>query len=149
MIFGLPRSLGPLFCSIAVGACTCCGTARAADPPKDLLATTRAAVTAAHLTPYDVGSRYGQALGASETCTGGKITEKGAVLTALYTGAHLDEFGVQEKKIYDAWMRVKHCVGNDDAGQCKVIVDESCAAALSEVGPKGTAFPGLLEISRP
>jgi hypothetical protein len=148
MSFASPRRLGFLLGLIVVWTPADRG-AWAADPPKDLLATTRAGVNAAHLTPYDVGSRYAQALGASETCTGGKMTAKGSVLSSLYTGTNLDEFSTQEKRIYDAWMKVKHCVRDDDPGQCKVILDESCAAALSEVGPKGTALPGLLEISRP
>ncbi len=138
------------FCGfIAVSTWAGSGAALANEPPKDILSTTRAAVTAAHLTPYDVGSRYAQALGASETCTGGKLTDKGAALNSLYTGANLDEFSAQEKKIYEAWQKVKHCVRDDNPDQCKVIIDESCAAALSEVGPSGTAFPGLLEIVRP
>ncbi len=86
---------------------------------------------------------------AAETCTGGKTTDKAAVLASMYTGADLDEFSAQEKKIYDAWMRAKHCVRDDNQDQCTVIIDESCASAISEIGPKGTALPGLLEISIP
>jgi hypothetical protein len=123
--------------------------ASANEPPKDLLAATRAAIAATNLTPYDIGSRYGQALGASETCPGGSLTAKGAVLPSVYTDSKLAEFGVQEKKIYEAWMRVKHCVRDDSPGQCKVIIDESCATALAEIGPTGSAVPGLFEIARP
>jgi hypothetical protein len=123
--------------------------AQAAEEPKDLLAATRAAIAATNLTPYDIGSRYGQALGASETCPGGSLTAKAAVLPSVYTDAKLAEFIAQQKKIYDAWMRVKHCVRDDTPGQCKVIIDESCATALSEIGPSGSAVPGLFEISRP
>lgn len=143
---GRPKSLGPLFGSIAT--CICCGTA-AAEPPKDIVTSTRSAVSAAHLTPRDAGSRYGQALGAVEICAGTKVTDRASALSALYSGADLKEFNTQEKKIYDAWMKVKHCVREDDPNQCKVIVDESCAAAMTEIGPTGTAMPGLLEISRP
>ncbi len=140
------KSLGSLFSYLAM--CSCCGTA-AAEPPKDIVTSTRAAVSAAHLTPRDVGSRYGQALGAVEVCAGAKVTERASALSALYSGAGLEEFNTQEKKIYDAWMKVKHCVREDDPNQCKVIVDESCAAAMTEIGPTGTALPGLLEISHP
>lgn len=126
-----------------------CATAQAADQPKDLLTTMRAAISSANLTPYDVGSRYAQAVGASETCPGGKITDKAAILTSVYTGAELAVFGAQEKKIYDAWMRAKHCAQDEPTNQCKVVIDESCASAISEIGPAGTAFPGLLEINRP
>ncbi|WP_156150789.1 hypothetical protein [Hyphomicrobium sp. 99] len=126
-----------------------CWGAAAADAPEDIVATTRAAVASARLTPRDTGSRYGQALGAVELCTGAKVTDKASTLPALYSGEELDIFNAQQKKIYDAWIRVKHCVREDDPNQCKVIIDESCAAALTEIGPKGTAFPGLLEFNRP
>jgi hypothetical protein len=149
MRFGLSNKIGALVVSTAATSSVFWNTAWAADPPKDLLSATRAAVTAANLTPYDVGSRYAQALGAAETCTGGKATDKAAVLATLYTGTKLDEFSAQEKKIYDAWMRVKHCSEDDGQNQCKIVIEESCAAAISEIGPSGTAFPGLFEIARP
>jgi hypothetical protein len=149
MGFSRPKNLAYLLCTFTVWTWICCQPATAADPPKSLLSTTRAAITAANLTPYDVGSRYGQALGAAETCAGGKTTDKAAVLASLYTGGDLDEFSTQEKKIYDAWMRAKHCVRDDNQDQCAVIIDESCASAISEIGPNGTALPGLLEISTP
>ncbi len=144
-----PKSLGYLFCSIVGWIAICAQTAEAADQPKDLLSATRAAIKETNLTPYDVGSRYGQALGAAETCAGGKVTDKTSILASLYTGANLEEFKAQEKKIYDAWMNAKHCVRDDHPDQCKVIIDESCAAAISEIGPKGTVLPGLFEISNP
>ena len=145
----LSNSLGALLFSAAAWLSPCPDAAWAADPPKDLLSTTRAAVAATNLTPYDIGSRYGQALGASETCTGGKLTDKAAVLVSLYTGTNLEEFSAQEKKVYDAWMRAKHCFEDESQNQCKIVIDESCAAAISEIGPSGTAFPGLFEITRP
>ncbi|WP_423415065.1 hypothetical protein RLW55_18870 [Hyphomicrobium sp. B1] len=123
--------------------------ATAADPPKDLLTATRAAIAATNLTSYDIGSRYAQARGASETCPGGKLTDKAAVLPSVYKGPELDVFNAQEKKIYDAWMRAKHCAQDDPSNQCKLVIDESCAAAVSEIGPSGSAFPGLFEITHP
>ncbi|MGO4685718.1 hypothetical protein [Hyphomicrobium sp. 2TAF46] len=146
MRLGRHKTLGSIFGAIAISVSW---GAAAAETPEDIVATTRAAVTTARLTPRDTGSRYGQALGAVELCTGAKVTGKASALPVLYTGTELDEFNAQQKKIYDAWIRVKHCVREDDPNQCKVIVDESCAAALTEIGPKGTAFPGLLEFSRP
>ncbi len=143
---GRSKSLGSLF--ISVVTCICCRTALA-DPSKDIVTSTRSAVSASHLTPRDTGSRYGQALGAVEVCAGTRVTERASALSKLYSGTDIEEFNAQEKKIYDAWMKVKHCVREDDPNQCKVIVDESCAAAMTEIGPKGTALPGLLEISHP
>jgi len=146
MRLGRHKTLGSIFSAIVISVSW---GAAADETPEDIVATTRDAVTSAHLTPRDTGSRYGQALGAIELCNGAKVTDKASALPALYTGAELDEFNAQQKKIYDAWIRVKHCVREDDPNQCKVIIDESCAAALSEIGPKGTAFPGLLDFSRP
>jgi hypothetical protein len=113
---------------------------------EDVVAAARAAVTTAGLTPKDAGARYGQALGAVEICIGSKVTEKASALNSVYSGAELEAFKAQAAKIYDAWIKVKNCVREDDPNQCKVIMDESCAAALSEIGPSGTALPGLLEM---
>lgn len=146
MNLGRHKSLGSIIGAIAM--CMSWGAA-AAEPPEDIVGATRAAVASARLTPRDTGSRYGQALGAAELCVGAKVTDKASALPALYSAPDLEEFNAQQKKIYDAWIKVKHCVREDDPNQCKVIIDESCAAALTEIGPKGTAFPGLLEFSRP
>jgi hypothetical protein len=97
------------------------------------------------LTPHDVGSRYGQALGAVEICHGVSTTVKVPPLNALYTGADLKNFKAQATKIYDAWIKLKQCTLVDQPSECKVVVDESCAAAISEIGPSGTVFPGLVE----
>lgn len=97
------------------------------------------------LTPHDVGSRYGQALGAVEICHGVSTTVKVPPLNALYTGADLKSFKAQATKIYDAWIKLKQCALVDQPSECTVVVDESCAAAISEIGPSGTVLPGLVE----
>ncbi|HEY8195296.1 MAG TPA: hypothetical protein VIF13_09610 [Hyphomicrobium sp.] len=117
--------------------------AASADPSKEAIAATRAAVS--EMTPKDVGSRYGQALGAVEVCTGTKATDKVSQINAIYTGADLQSFTTQATKIREAWNRLKLCAIADNPSQCKVIADESCAAAIAEIGPSGTVLPGLLE----
>jgi hypothetical protein len=108
--------------------------------------TAAAAQTAvAQMTPYDVGSRYGQALGAVEICPGMMTTLKVPALHTLYTGANLQTFKAQATKIYDAWVKLKQCALVDDPNQCRMVVDESCAAAIGEIGPSGSVLPGLLE----
>lgn len=146
---GRPKHLGHLVWSIAAWISICCQPTLAADASKDALAIIRSTIKRGNMTPYDVGSRYGQALGAAETCTGGKATDKAAILATLYAGTNLEEFNTQEKKIYDAWMNAKHCIREDNSSQCKVIIDESCAAAITEIGPNGSVIPGLFEISKP
>lgn len=97
------------------------------------------------LTPHDVGSRYGQALGAVEICHGVSTTAKVPPLNTLYAGADLKSFKAQALKIYDAWIKLKQCTVIDQPTECKVVIDESCAAAISEIGPSGTVLPGLVD----
>jgi hypothetical protein len=97
------------------------------------------------LSPYDVGSRYGQALGAVEICHGVSTTAKVPPLNALYAGADLKSFKAQARKIYDTWIKLKQCTVIDQPTECKVVIDESCAAAMSEIGPSGTVLPGLVD----
>jgi hypothetical protein len=136
------RSLPMVLLAVAIGS----GSA-AAEPSDKAVASAKAAV--AKLTPRDAGARYGQALGAIEVCVGTTLTEKASALGSVYTGADLEAFKAQSAKIYGAWIKVKHCVRQDDPNQCKVIMDESCTAAIAEIGPSGTALPGLLEPPRP
>jgi len=112
---------------------------------EDIVASTRAAVAAARMTPKDAGARYGQALGAVEICIGYKISRRASALESIFSGTDVEAFKAQAAKIYDAWVKVKNCVRQDDPNQCKVIMDESCASAISEIGPSGTALPGLLD----
>src|SRR5262249_28478092 len=88
--------------------------------------TAEAAQTAvSKMTPHDVGSRYGQALGAVEICPGMMTTVKVPALNRLYNGPNLQTFKAQATKIYDAWVKLKQCALVDDPNQCRMIVDES------------------------
>lgn len=108
-------------------------------------ATDAARSAVALMTPHDVGSRYGQALGAVEICPGAQTTVKVPALNTIYTGTDLQTFKAQATKIYDAWIKLKQCAIVDDPSECRVVIEESCAAAVTEIGPSGTVFPGLLE----
>jgi len=114
-----------------------------AAPAADAKDTARSDV--AQMTPHDVGSRYGQALGAVEICPETQTTRKVPALNAIYAGEDLQTFKTQATKIYDAWTHLKQCASVDDPGECRVVVEESCAAAVIEIGPSGTIFPGLIE----
>lgn len=114
-----------------------------AAPAAEVTDAARSAV--AQMTPHDVGSRYGQALGAIEICPGSQTTVKVPALNTIYTGADLQTFKAQATKIYDAWLKLKQCAIVDDPSECRVVIEESCAAAVTEIGPSGTVFPGLLE----
>lgn len=117
--------------------------AMSAPTTADDIADLKASI--AGLTPKDVGARYGQALGAVEICIGAKVTDKAKSLKALFSDADLQAFEVQSSKIYKAWTKVKACTNQDDPNQCKVIMDQSCAAAVAEIGPKGSAISGLID----
>jgi hypothetical protein len=107
-------------------------------------ATDAARTEVAQMTPHEVGSRYGQALGAVEICPGAQTTVKVPALNTVYTGEELQTFKMQATKIYDAWIKLKQCAIIDDPSECRVVIEESCAAAVIEIGPSGTVFPGLL-----
>lgn len=104
--------------------------------------------TAAVTPVREAAARYGQALGAVEICFGAKITPKAEKLSASYSGSDSEIFKKQAAKIFDAWIKVKGCVRQDDPNQCKIIMDKSCEAAEAEIGPKGSAIPGLVEFAK-
>lgn len=116
-----------------------------AAAPSETEAKDAARSAVAQMTPHDVGSRYGQALGVIEICPGAQTTVKVPALNTIYTGADLQTFQAQASRIFNAWIKLKQCGTFDDPNECRVVVEESCAAALIEIGPTGTVFPGLLE----
>lgn len=95
--------------------------------------------------PKDAGVRYGQALGVLEVCYGSKLTDKGKALEQTFKGADVDAFKLAAAGVYDAWVKVRGCTNQKDPNTCKIIMDKSCLAAESEIGPNGTALPGLVE----
>ncbi len=96
------------------------------------------------LNARDAGARYGQALGALEICIGTKTTDQLAALLASYSGDDQQVFKDQAAKVFEAWVKVKNCKRQDDPNQCKIIMDRSCESAFAEIGPAGTAIPGLI-----
>lgn len=125
--------------AVALAASGAAGAAPEGEPED----AARSAI--AQMTPHEVGSRYGQALGAVEICRGVQTTAKVPALNAVYSGADLETFKAQARKIYDAWIRLKQCAIAEDPSECRVVIEESCAAAITDIGPKGGVFPGLLD----
>jgi hypothetical protein len=101
---------------------------------------------ASPLTPQEAGARYGEALGAIEICDGTALTDKAKNLKSSFAGAELDRFTAQAAKIYSAWVTVKNCVHQHDPNPCRIITQKSCLEAISEIGPHGSALPGLLDV---
>lgn len=130
---------------LLVGAATVLAVPGSVDAAPAVEATDATRSAVAQMTPHEVGSRYGQALGAIEICPGAQTTVKVPALNTLYKGADLQTFKAQATKIYEAWLKLKQCAIVDDPSECRVVIEESCAAATTEIGPSGTVFPGLLE----
>ena len=133
--------------AVAIAASGFCATAvRAADAAAPDTATpdtaTPAGAPAAEARA--AGARYGQALGAVEICVGSKVTDKAKGLGAAFKDGDLETYTQQAAKVYDTWLKVKDC-RKDDPNQCKIIMDKSCEAAETEIGPDGTVMPGLVE----
>ncbi len=135
--------------AVAIAAAGFCATAvRAADAAAPDTATpdtaTPAGAPAAATDARAAGARYGQALGAVEICVGSKVTDKAKGLGAAFKDGDLETYTQQAAKVYDTWLKVKDC-RKDDPNQCKIIMDKSCEAAETEIGPDGTVMPGLVE----
>lgn len=93
----------------------------------------------------DAGVRYGQALGVLEVCYGSKLTDKARALESTFTGADLEAFKASAADVYQSWVSVRGCTNQKDPNTCKIIMDKSCLAAESEIGPAGNAMAGLVE----
>jgi hypothetical protein len=104
--------------------------------------------SAAELSPQYAGQRYGQALGVIEVCHGSKLTAKADGLPKSFSGADLEAFKAAAADVFEAWNSVKNCVNGTDPNQCKIIMDQSCLTAESEIGLTGRALSGLVEFAK-
>ena len=95
------------------------------------------------------GAHYGQALGAIEVCPGATLTNSGKALETSYSGAARESFMAAAASVYQSWRKVRRCADTLDPNPCKIILDESCAAAAAEIGPRGRVLPGLVDFSAP
>ncbi len=97
------------------------------------------------LSPTVAGQRGGEAAGAALVCYGLRITKQGAELRSQFQGADLAEFDAQAGKVLEAWQLVKTCTHAGGPNECKVSQQWNCLMALREIGPQGSALPGLIE----
>lgn len=102
------------------------------------------ALEAADLSPKDAGARYGQAIGASLSCRGARLTPAAQRLEAAYAGAALEEFKSAAAKIAALWRTAMSCEKAREINACRLMMERNCAIAASEIGPRGAALPGLL-----
>lgn len=112
-----------------------------------LLATVSAADAAAKaLSAREAGARYGQAAGVAIVCYGLEVvTARVEELRARYRDTDLSEFDAEASKILAAWKETASCRNSHGPNPCKLSQVWSCQEALREIGPQGTAAPGLVE----
>ncbi|MEZ5899274.1 MAG: hypothetical protein R3D51_07235 [Hyphomicrobiaceae bacterium] len=100
---------------------------------------------AAEHTPREAGARYAQALGAAEVCPGVRASKMVEALKHEFHGEALYQFNAQAATVYGEWLKVKNCMAPHDPNPCRIVVQLSCKAAISEIGPNGSAYPDLLQ----
>lgn len=101
-------------------------------------------------TAVDAGRRYGQAQAAARFCPGGKLLAKVEELRARFHDADKAAFEAEAAKMAQAWDLTLGCQeGDQETGRpnlrCRQVKRLSCRQAWREIGPEGTAIPGLIE----
>jgi hypothetical protein len=99
----------------------------------------------AQISATEAGRRYGEAAGAALVCYGLKLTPQFDKLRARFQGDDLGTFDSEARKIVAAWRKTQTCELAGGPNDCKISQQWSCRQAIQEVGPQGTAVPGLLE----
>jgi hypothetical protein len=94
----------------------------------------------------EAGRRFGEAAGAALLCYGLRIRpDKVEELRSSYRADALADFDEQAAKTLQAWQAAKTCENANGPNECKVSQQWSCLQAVQEIGPGGSAVPGLIE----
>jgi hypothetical protein len=108
---------------------------------------------AQNLSVAEQGARHGQALSAAKICPGARTTAKVTALAAAVKEADRAAFEAASQTIVTAWDKAFLCQDVDPAqapreiNSCRKSKILSCTSTWSEIGPDGTALPGLLEFA--
>lgn len=108
---------------------------------------------AANLSLDERGARHGQALSAAKICPGARTTAKVAALAASIPASDRPAFDAASARILAAWEKAFLCQDVDPAqapreiNSCRKSKILSCTSTWSEIGPEGSALPGLLEFT--
>jgi hypothetical protein len=94
--------------------------------------------------PKLAGARYGQALGASMVCPFIAMQPAAESLLRRFDGADLEAFKTEAQRVALVWKKTLGCDPRADINRCRVLSEKSCSEALKEIGPDGTAEPGLI-----
>ncbi|MGE5266570.1 MAG: hypothetical protein ACM3L9_04305 [Deltaproteobacteria bacterium] len=101
----------------------------------------------------ELGARHGQALAAAKICPGARTTAKVTELAASLTTGERPAFEAASNKILAAWDKAFACKDVDPAqyprevNSCRKAKILSCSSTWTEIGPEGSAIPGLLEFA--
>jgi hypothetical protein len=107
----------------------------------------------ASLSLDEQGARHGQALAAMATCPGARTTIKVAELADAIASEDREAFEAASKQIVEAWQKAFTCQDVDPAQSpremngCRKAKILSCTMTWREIGPEGSALPGLLEFA--
>lgn len=118
-----------------------------------LISTVGAHAGAASLSIDEQGARHGQALSAAKICPGARITANVAALAEAVNESDRAAFNASSQKIVVAWDKAFVCQDVDPAqypreiNACRKSKILSCSQTWSEIGPDGSALPGLLEFA--
>ncbi|MCU0953198.1 MAG: hypothetical protein MUC37_01005 [Hyphomicrobium sp.] len=101
----------------------------------------------------DLGARHGQALAAARICPGARTTGKVAELAASLPAGQQPAFEAASSRILAAWDKAFACKDVDPAqyprevNSCRKAKILTCSSTWAEIGPEGSALPGLLEFA--
>jgi hypothetical protein len=119
-----------------------------------VLCAMAAPVAAGSADPIDEqGARHGQAIAAMATCPGAKTTVKVAELAAAVAPDDREAFQAASNRIIEAWQKAFACKDVDPAQSpremngCRKAKILSCTMTWREIGPEGSALPGLLDFA--
>lgn len=93
----------------------------------------------------EAGARYGQARGATLVCRGLVAGPKLEKLRANYAGADRAAFDRRAEEIVKAWRKMVTCEEAPEINMCRLLKERNCHDAEVQIGPQGTAVPGLVE----
>lgn len=100
---------------------------------------------ATKLSAREAGARYGQAVGAGLSCREAKTAKDASDLQDQFTGVELAEFQKEAALVVSLWKKSLSCEDMREINMCRVMKERNCRDALREIGPRGTAYPGLLD----
>lgn len=95
--------------------------------------------------PREAGTRYGQAAGVALVCYGMRTTPAAETLKARFTGPDQSAFQEEAEKVLAAWRELHACRRATGPNECRLSHAWSCRDAMREIGPAGSALPGLVE----